>query len=188
MTSIPSPLSVHLDCLPLHVTHQLYAAVLENPIILYAVENNPDFQTAPLAHNYMWLYHNYARFKVELTTTTTLPSFTVARWSNHLAAMWFEVVQLLVLGKFGEYIEQCVPTKLLQSILQTIFAILPPMWRDSCLKEDTTTIHGPTPSIIPTSLDSGTARYASSSELPVLSSPEVPTLPQSLRPVPPPVC
>jgi len=105
MTIIPSPLPIHLDRLPLSTTHQLYATVLKNPVALYAIKNNPDFWTAPLVHNYVWLYHNYVHSQVELTATTTLSSFTVARWSNRLAMMQFELVQLLMLAKFGEYIK-----------------------------------------------------------------------------------
>ena len=98
MTSIPTAIPVCLNCLPFAVAHALYATVFESPVTLLAIENNSEFHTTPLVHNYVRLYHNYTHSYINLTTTTTLPTITMQRWSNHLATMQFEVLQLLMLA------------------------------------------------------------------------------------------
>ena len=74
MTPIPINIPIHLDHLPLNGLHNLYAAILENLVALYTIEQDPEFKRAPLVHHYIWLYHNYVHTRVDLTTAFTLSS------------------------------------------------------------------------------------------------------------------
>jgi len=184
MTStIPASIPIRLDCLPLNGTHNLYAAVLENLVALFAIEQDPEYRTTPLVHNYIQLYHNYARARVDLTTASTLSSIALQRWSNRLAAMRFEILQLLVLVEYGKYIEKCVPEELLQSLLRTTLLLLPDVYREEYLSNEDGRIvfEHADPTIVPSPSDSINQPDS------VPSVPAVPTPAQSPRPVPPPL-
>jgi len=90
---------------------------LKNLVTLIMIENNAEFCTTSLVHNYIWLYHNYMRLCVDLTATTSLPTVAMQRWSNRLTAMQFEILHLLMLSQFRRFFEVCIPSELLQSIL-----------------------------------------------------------------------
>jgi len=78
MTStIPAIIPIHLDCLPLNGTHNLYAAILENLVTLFAIKQDPEYKETPLVHHYIRLYHNYVHARVDLTTTSTLSSIAL---------------------------------------------------------------------------------------------------------------
>ena len=184
MTStIPAVIPIRLDHLPLSGTHNLYAVILENPVALFAIEQDPEYKGTLLVHHYIWLYHNYARARVDLTTASTLSSIALQRWSNRLAAMRFEILQLLVLAEYGKYIEKCVPAELLQSLLWTTLLLLPDVLREECLSnEDGRIFFEPMdPTIIPSPSDS--INQVDS----VPTMPAVPTPAQSPRPVSPPL-
>jgi len=98
MTSIPTIIPVHLDCLPLTTTHALHAVILESLVMLIMIESNSKFHTMLLVHNYVQLYHNYVHLQVNLITTTFLPTIAMQRWSSCFAIMWFKVLQLPMLS------------------------------------------------------------------------------------------
>jgi len=183
MTSIiPAHIPIRLDHLPLNGTHNLYAAVLENPVALFAIKQDPEFRTTPLVHHYIQLYHNYVRARVDLTTASTLSSIALQRWSNRLAAMRFEILQLLMLVEYGKYIEKCVPAEILQSLLRTTLLLLPDIYREEYLsnKDGRITFEHVDPTIVPSPSD--LVKQVDS----VPTEPMVPTPAQSPRPVPPP--
>jgi len=117
MTFIPAVIPVRLNHLPLNGVHNLYAAILENPVALYAIEQDQEFKETPLVHHYIRLYHNYARGRVDLISASTLSSIALQRWSNRLAAMRFEILQLLVLAEYGRFFERCIPHDIFQLLL-----------------------------------------------------------------------
>jgi len=184
MTStIPTVIPIRLDCLPLNGIHNLYAVILENPVALFAIEQDPDYKRTPLVHHYIWLYHNYVRARVDLTTTSTLSSIALQRWSNRLAAMRFEILQLLVLVEYGKYIEKCVPAELLQSLLQTTLLLLPDVFQEEYLSNEDGRVffEHADPTIVPS--PSNSINQVDS----VPAVPAVPTPAQSPRPIPPPL-
>jgi len=184
MTSIiPAHIPIRLDRLPLNGTHNLYAAVLKNPVALFAIEQDLEFRTTPLVHHYIRLYHNYAHARVDLTTASTLSSIALQRWSNCLAAMRFKILQLLVLVEYGKYIEKCVPPEILQSLLQTTLLLLPDVyWEEYLLNEDGRIVfEHADPTIIPSPSDSINQPDS------VPTVPAVPTPAQSPCPIPPPL-
>jgi len=182
MTStIPTSIPIRLDRLPLNGIHNLYAAVLENLVALFAIEQDPEYKRTLLVHHYIRLYHNYARARVDLTTASTLSAIALQRWSNRLAAMRFEILQLLMLVEYGKYIEKCVPAELLQSLLRTTLLLLPDVYREEYLSNEDGRIifEHADPTIVPSPSDS-TNQLDS-----VPAVPAVPTPAQSPRPVPP---
>jgi len=184
MTSIiPAHIPVRLSRLPLNGTHNLFAAILENPVALFAIEQDPEYRTTPLVHHYIRLYHNYACARVDLTTASTLSSIALQRWSNRLATMRFEILQLLMLVEYGKYIEKCVPAEILQSLLRTTLLLLPDVYREEYLSNEDgrITFEHADPSIVPSPSDS-TNQVDS-----IPTAPAVPTPAQSPRPVPPPL-
>jgi len=184
MTSIPTVIPICFDCLPLNGTHNLYAAILENPVSLFMIEQDQEFKRTPLVHNYIQLYHNYVRAQVDLTTSSTLSAVAVQRWSNCLAAMWFKVLQLLMLAEFGKFFEQCVPTDLFQSLLHTTLTLLPKVYREEYLVIEGETFILADSTILPSSSDPDV--HEDTSVHPVSPPPMVPAPVQSPHPVPPP--
>jgi len=185
MTSIiPVHIPIRLDRLPLNGTHNLYAAVLKNPVALFAIEQDSEYRTTPFVHHYIRLYHNYARARVNLTTASTLSTIALQRWSNRLAAMRFEILQLLVLVEYGKYIEKCVPAEILQSLLRTTLLLLPEIYREEYLSNEDgrITFEHADPTIVPSPSDSVNQPDS------IPTEPAVPTPAQSPRPVPPPLC
>ena len=178
---IPIDIPIRLDHLPLNSLHNLYAVILENLVALYVIKQDPEFKRAPLVHHYIQLYYNYARARVDLTTTSTLSSITIQRWSNCLAAMQFEILQLLVLAEYGKYFERCIPIDILQSLLRTTLLLLPEVLWEEYLSNEGGTFKLTDPTILPSPSDSNN----NVDSIPTV--PMVPTPVQSPHPVPPPI-
>jgi len=183
MTTIPIDIPVRLDCLPLNSLHNLHAMILENPVVLYMIEQDLEFKRTPLVHHYIWLYHNYARARVDLTTASTLSSVAIQRWSNHLATMRFEILQLLVLAEYRKYFERCIPIDIFQSLLRTTLLLLPKvLWEEYLSNMDKrVSFEHEDPTIVPSPSDSNDHVNR------IPTTPTVPTPVQSPRPVPPPI-
>jgi len=183
MTSIPAVIPVRLNHLPLNGVHNLYAAVLENPVALFAIEQDQEYKETPLVHHYIRLYHNYARGRVDLISASTLSSIALQRWSNRLAAMRFEILQLLVLVEYGKFFEQCIPHDILQSLLRTTLLLVPEVLREEYLSNaDGRVFFEPAdPTIVPSPSDSVNQVDAAPTPSPI------PSPAQSPRPVPPPL-
>jgi len=179
MTPIPIDIPICLDRLPLNGLPNLYAAILENPVALYVIKQDPEFKRTPLVHHYIQLYHNYARARVDLTTTSTLFSIALQRWSNCLATMRFEILQLLVLAEYRKYFERCIPIDIFQSLLWKTLLLLPEVLREEYLSNETFAPMDPT--IRPSHADSDNNVDS------IPATPAVPTLAQSPHPIPPPV-
>jgi len=136
MTAIIPTIPVRLDRLPPYALHALYTMVLDNPVAMVSIEVDPEFQSAPLVHHYVRLFHHYARSRIDLSVAVTLSPMSVQRQMDRLTVKRFETLQLLISVNFGRFLPGNVPSELLASLLRTMLSLLQPSELDHYLEPD----------------------------------------------------
>ena len=136
-TGSTSPLrfhSVYPSFLPLHGIHSLYAAILETPVILHAIEEIPLFREDSISHELVRLFHGITQAQRHLHSLERPLEDSHIPLHMNLAELPRHVISALHLHGFGTFISMLSP-KIIYPTFRRIFFSFTQAEQDSYLEQ-----------------------------------------------------
>ena len=108
-TSLLQLHSVYPSFLPIHGIHLLYAAILETPVILHAIEEIPLFHEDSISHELVHLFHGITRAQCHLHSLERPLEDSHIPLHMNLAELPKHVLTALHLHRFGMFVFMLPP-------------------------------------------------------------------------------